>query len=123
MRPPMGAGSHQQPNPKASSMGFIMPLYTIGIVAFFIYTIMKLVCKKSPTTPYEPVKPDQKFREKVFEKDDQHDPLINRPDDGTTKLGKSMSMCNGYLNKCKYNLSLFDDIYFSNFLLNNFKFI
>uniref|UniRef100_A0A336LPL4 CSON010168 protein n=1 Tax=Culicoides sonorensis TaxID=179676 RepID=A0A336LPL4_CULSO len=86
MRPPMGAGSHPQGAQKASSMGFIMPLYTIGIVAFFVYTIMKLVCKKSPTAPYEPVKADPRFRQKVFSSD-ENEPLIKRPDDGTTKLG------------------------------------
>jgi len=41
MRPPMGGGSHQAPA-KTSSMGLIMPLYTVGIVSFFIYTIMKV---------------------------------------------------------------------------------
>ncbi|XP_063701421.1 uncharacterized protein LOC134831590 isoform X3 [Culicoides brevitarsis] len=83
MRPPMGAGSHPQ-STKTSSMGLIMPLYTVGIVAFFLYTIMKLVCKKSPTTPYEPIQSNPKFREKVFENVEQQ--LLKRPEDGTTKL-------------------------------------
>lgn len=43
MRPPMGAGSVHQPQQKGNSMGLIMPLYTIGIVAFFVYTIMKVI--------------------------------------------------------------------------------
>lgn len=38
----MGAGSVHQPQQKAGSMGIIMPLYTIGVVAFFVYTIMKV---------------------------------------------------------------------------------
>ena len=43
MRPPMGGGAGYQANTKGSgSMGFLMPLYTIGIVAFFVYTIMKV---------------------------------------------------------------------------------
>lgn len=42
MRPPMGAGSNHQANHKGNSLGFIMPLYTVGIVAFFVYTIMKV---------------------------------------------------------------------------------
>lgn len=43
MRPPMGGGAFQQSQPKgSSSMGLIMPLYTVGIVAFFAYTILKV---------------------------------------------------------------------------------
>lgn len=43
----MGAGAVHQANPKGNSMGLIMPLYTIGIVAFFVYTIMKVQLYKS----------------------------------------------------------------------------
>lgn len=43
MRPPLGAGSNHQASQKGNSLGFIMPLYTVGIVAFFVYTIMKVV--------------------------------------------------------------------------------
>jgi len=42
MRPPMGAGALHQPQQRGSSMGFLMPLYTIGIVVFFGYTLMKV---------------------------------------------------------------------------------
>lgn len=66
-------------------MGFIMPLYTIGIVSFFIYTILKLIFKKTPATPYPEIKPDTTFRNEVFTAPDQ--PYIKRPDSGTTKLG------------------------------------
>uniref|UniRef100_A0A182NZQ6 Uncharacterized protein n=1 Tax=Anopheles epiroticus TaxID=199890 RepID=A0A182NZQ6_9DIPT len=66
-------------------MGFIMPLYTIGIVSFFIYTIMKLIFKKTPATPYTEVKPDPAFRNEVFTTEQ----YIKRPDDGTTKLDQS----------------------------------
>lgn len=83
MRPPMGAGSHQSTK-SANSMGFIMPLYTIGIVSFFIYTILKLIFKKTPATPYPEIKPDTTFRNEVFTAPDQ--PYIKRPDSGTTKL-------------------------------------
>lgn len=65
-------------------MGFIMPLYTIGIVSFFIYTILKLIFKKTPATPYPEIKPDTTFRNEVFTAPDQ--PYIKRPDSGTTKL-------------------------------------
>lgn len=43
MRPPMGgAGFQQAPQKGSNSMGLIMPLYTVGIIAFFVYTIMKV---------------------------------------------------------------------------------
>lgn len=43
MRPPMGGPGHVVPAPKGSNtMGIIMPLYTIGIVIFFMYTMMKV---------------------------------------------------------------------------------
>lgn len=45
MRPPMGGGAFQQAPPKGNSMGLIMPLYTLGILAFFVYTIMKVSFK------------------------------------------------------------------------------
>ncbi|XP_053686709.1 uncharacterized protein LOC128736256 [Sabethes cyaneus] len=87
MRPPMGAGSHQ-PTKSANSMGFIMPLYTIGIVSFFIYTILKLVFKKTPAAPYPEIKPDPAFRNEVFSTNQSY---IKRPDTGTTKLGQPIS--------------------------------
>ncbi|XP_055631411.1 titin-like isoform X4 [Toxorhynchites rutilus septentrionalis] len=87
MRPPMGAGSHQSTK-SANSMGFIMPLYTIGIVSFFIYTILKLIFKKTPTAPYPEIKPDPAFRDEVFTAEPQY---IKRPDSGTTKLGEPIT--------------------------------
>ncbi|XP_058836537.1 uncharacterized protein LOC131693064 isoform X3 [Topomyia yanbarensis] len=86
MRPPMGAGSHQ-PTKSANSMGFIMPLYTIGIVSFFIYTILKLVFKKTPTAPYPEIKPDPTFRNEVFATEQ----YIKRPESGNTKLGQPIT--------------------------------
>lgn len=85
LRPPMGAGSHHQAVPKGNSMGFIMPLYTIGIVAFFIYTVMKLVCKKTPAPP-EQVPPARS--EVPQEPKEEIKSYIPRPEDGRTKLGK-----------------------------------
>ena len=49
MRPAMG-GPGIQPQPQRQqqgAMGILMPLYTVGIVVFFVYTIMKV---KSRTT-------------------------------------------------------------------------
>ncbi|XP_037946859.1 uncharacterized protein LOC119678853 isoform X8 [Teleopsis dalmanni] len=66
MRPPMGAGSMHQPQ-KGNSMGFIMPIYTIAIIVFFGYTIMKIVLKKPiPNAPYGPAPSDPNFRKEVF---------------------------------------------------------
>lgn len=43
MRPPLGGAGHVVPAPKGNgTMGIIMPLYTSGIVLFFLYTIMKV---------------------------------------------------------------------------------
>jgi Resistance to inhibitors of cholinesterase homologue 3 len=47
MRPPLGGAGHVVPGPKGSgTMGIVMPLYTVGIVVFFVYTIMKVKIKK-----------------------------------------------------------------------------
>ncbi|XP_055687867.1 uncharacterized protein LOC129792625 isoform X4 [Lutzomyia longipalpis] len=89
-RPPMGAGSiHQATGQKSTNtMGFVMPLYTIGIVSFFIYTLMKIVMKKSNnSSPYPiPQKEDPNFRNVVFEQ--QEYAGYKRPSDsGSSKLG------------------------------------
>ncbi|XP_064543130.1 resistance to inhibitors of cholinesterase protein 3 isoform X18 [Drosophila montana] len=85
MRPPMGAGAFHQPQQRAgSSMGFLMPLYTIGIVVFFGYTIMKIVFKKQiPNAPYGPAPTDPGFRQEVFGQ--QNHSQVE--DLGGTKLG------------------------------------
>jgi len=46
MRPPLGGAGHVVPAPKGNgTMGIIMPLYTIGIILFFVYTIIKVMSK------------------------------------------------------------------------------
>ncbi|XP_059614906.1 resistance to inhibitors of cholinesterase protein 3 isoform X6 [Phlebotomus argentipes] len=78
-RPPMGAGSvHQATGQKSTNtMGFVMPLYTIGIVSFFIYTLMKIVMKKNNDSPYPvPEKESPSFVSTVFG--------YKRPDNGTS---------------------------------------
>lgn len=48
MRPPLGGAGHVVPAPKGNgTMGIIMPLYTIGIVLFFVYTIIKVMLKSA----------------------------------------------------------------------------
>ncbi|XP_026841134.1 uncharacterized protein LOC6600908 isoform X12 [Drosophila persimilis] len=85
MRPPMGAGALQQPQQRGSSMCFLMPLYTIGIVVFFGYTIMKIAFKKQvPNAPYGPAPSDTGFRQQVFGQQQEHSQV---EDLGGTKLG------------------------------------
>nr|XP_008195614.1 PREDICTED: patellin-5 isoform X5 [Tribolium castaneum] len=73
MRPTIGGAGHVVPPSKqgTSSMSVIMPIYTIGIVIFFTYTLMKIIFKKQPQgiggTLYPPVDPDPHFRKEVFE--------------------------------------------------------
>ncbi|XP_032454505.1 uncharacterized protein LOC100121582 isoform X1 [Nasonia vitripennis] len=44
MRPPMGGAGHVVAAPKGNgSLGLLMPLYTIGIIIFFLYTISKVL--------------------------------------------------------------------------------
>jgi hypothetical protein len=58
MRPPMGGAGHVVPAPKGSgTMGIVMPIYTIGIVVFFMYTVMKvrlhIVCSVIYFVPHD----------------------------------------------------------------------
>jgi len=58
LRPPMAGGGHLPP-PTAphkgnNSMSVIMPLYTVGIIIFFLYTIMKVLTKKPCEAPSFP---------------------------------------------------------------------
>jgi len=45
MRPPMGGPGHMVAPPAGSGMSILMPLYTIGIIIFFLYTIMRVTCR------------------------------------------------------------------------------
>ncbi|KAF2362949.1 Resistance to inhibitors of cholinesterase protein 3 N-terminal [Trinorchestia longiramus] len=78
VRPPMGGGAgHVAPstNTKASSsMSIIMPLYTVGIIIFFIYTIMKVLFKKCPddddkTPKLKNFHMDPEYRKYIFEEE------------------------------------------------------
>uniref|UniRef100_A0A348G6C0 Resistance to inhibitors of cholinesterase protein 3 n=1 Tax=Odontomachus monticola TaxID=613454 RepID=A0A348G6C0_ODOMO len=74
MRPPLGGAGHVVPAPKGNStMGILMPLYTIGIVLFFVYTIAKVLRKYSDneiiSEPYPGVAAEKEFRKMVFNPD------------------------------------------------------
>ncbi|CAD6235421.1 GSCOCG00007891001-RA-CDS [Cotesia congregata] len=71
MRPPMG-GPGRVITPQGgsgSSMGIIMPLYTVGILLFFLYTITK-VLRKNPNNDiyreYSNPEAEKEFRDRVF---------------------------------------------------------
>ncbi|XP_014296060.2 uncharacterized protein LOC103572661 isoform X2 [Microplitis demolitor] len=70
MRPPMGGpGRVITPHAGGSSMGIIMPLYTVGILLFFLYTISKILRKNSNNEIYpEYTNPEaeREFRDRVF---------------------------------------------------------
>lgn len=75
------AQSQQQTKTQGAS-SIIMPIYTFGIVAFFVFTIVKLVMKKvnkTKATPTVGFEPDPVFVDKVFK---QSEP------DPKKKLGK-----------------------------------
>lgn len=57
----------QQQQQKSTSQSIIMPIYTFGIVAFFVFTVVKILMKKSGKDSIErPIKSDPQFAERVF---------------------------------------------------------
>ncbi|XP_077275390.1 RIC3 acetylcholine receptor chaperone isoform X2 [Temnothorax americanus] len=70
MRPPLGSAGHGVQAPKGSvTMGIVMPLYTIGIVLFFLYTIVKVLKKNSDSeiiSEYPGAAAEKEFRKMVF---------------------------------------------------------
>ncbi|XP_071862307.1 RIC3 acetylcholine receptor chaperone isoform X4 [Bombus fervidus] len=70
MRPPLGGAGHVVPAPKGNgTMGIIMPLYTSGIVLFFLYTIVKVLRKNSDSeiiSEYPGAAAEKEFRKMVF---------------------------------------------------------
>ncbi|XP_057324531.1 uncharacterized protein LOC130667101 isoform X3 [Microplitis mediator] len=70
MRPPMGGpGRVITPHTGGSSMGIIMPLYTVGILLFFLYTISKILRKNSNNEiypEYTNAEAEREFRDRVF---------------------------------------------------------
>ncbi|XP_076669305.1 RIC3 acetylcholine receptor chaperone isoform X3 [Andrena cerasifolii] len=70
IRPPLGGAGHVVPAPNGNgTMGIIMPLYTLGIVLFFLYTIVKVLKKNSDSeiiSEYPGAAAEKEFRKMVF---------------------------------------------------------
>jgi hypothetical protein len=81
--PSMRAASfqaQQQQSQKGQSQSIIMPIYTFGIVAFFVFTVVKIIMKKVDKKKVKPLEADPIFTDKVFK---QSEP------DPKKKLGES----------------------------------
>lgn len=61
---------HQQQQ-KGASQSIIMPLYTFGIVAFFVFTVVKILLKKTGKDQGIKLESDPNFVEKVFKAQEQ----------------------------------------------------
>jgi hypothetical protein len=72
--PGMRAEAQKQAKQTSSINSVVMPIYTLGIVAFFIYTLVKVFLKNSSKS--SPKEPDPVFAQKVFgeSKDDKKNP-------------------------------------------------
>ncbi|CAG9795942.1 unnamed protein product [Diatraea saccharalis] len=73
VRPPLGSPGGPVAAPK-SSMGFVMPIYTICIIIFFVYTLSKILFKRTGAPVYDPIVPDPQFRRRVFRDDSRTSP-------------------------------------------------
>ncbi|XP_045466353.1 uncharacterized protein LOC123675126 isoform X2 [Harmonia axyridis] len=88
MRPAMGGPGQMVPPSKqqgSGSMGIIMPIYTVGIVIFFTYTLMKIICKKHPDTDtiYSKMELDARYRKEGLTENGSR----GSKDAGSCKLG------------------------------------
>lgn len=68
------AMQQQQTAPKGGqASSIVMPIYTFGIVAFFVFTIVKIIMKKIDKKKVKPFESDPVFVDKVF-KQSEPDP-------------------------------------------------
>nr|XP_018916729.1 PREDICTED: glutamic acid-rich protein-like isoform X1 [Bemisia tabaci] len=89
MRPPMGAAGHVVPPPKTgSTVGILMPMYTICIVVFFVYTMLRILFRKEEERDLKDLPPDPEFRRVVFnEPKASPTPKANGKPQESSKLG------------------------------------
>ncbi|XP_060515857.1 interaptin isoform X2 [Cylas formicarius] len=91
MRPTIGGAGHVVPSKQQNNgvMGLLMPIYTIGFIIFFTYTIMKLVFKKKADAYQEETYPscetNEEFRKQVFESAQNY--YNQRPHTNNSKIG------------------------------------
>lgn len=83
--PSQRAAAYQAQQKQSASQSIIMPIYTFGIVAFFVFTIVKMLMRKTgkleaPKTM--PTQSDPKFAERVFGRK-------NSKEEAKKKLGES----------------------------------
>ncbi|XP_072162316.1 uncharacterized protein [Bemisia tabaci] len=90
MRPPMGAAGHVVPPPKTgSTVGILMPMYTICIVVFFVYTMLRILFRKEEERDLKDLPPDPEFRRVVFnEPKAAPTPKANGKPQESSKLGR-----------------------------------
>ncbi|XP_065218103.1 DNA ligase 1-like isoform X5 [Planococcus citri] len=86
MRPTVGGSGYVAHQKGSGTMGILMPMYTIAIVAFFTYTILRLLSKKQDAQSNFTHDPD--FCKNVFSSNDHHEKInSNNVADPASKLG------------------------------------
>lgn len=88
--PSQRAAAYQAQQKQPASQSILMPIYTFGIVAFFVFTIVKMLMRKAgklepPNIKAIPKESDPKFVEKVFGRK-------NSKEEPKKKLGKSKAL-------------------------------
>ncbi|KAK6642614.1 hypothetical protein RUM43_004116 [Polyplax serrata] len=91
-RPPMGGPGHVVPPPKVGgTISVVMPLYTIGIVIFFMYTVMKVFMKKTNgNDEFKDFHSDPEFRRVVFSEHYQNGSTASAEKNGTASKEKQI---------------------------------
>lgn len=88
--PSQRAAAFQGQQKQSATQSFIMPLYTFGIVAFFVFTIVKMLMRKTgklepPNMKGRPTESDPKFAERVFGRKDTKE-------ESKKKLGEQLKL-------------------------------
>lgn len=86
--PNQRAAAFQAQQPKTTTgQSIIMPIYTFGIVAFFVFTVVKMLMKKTGKDELKgvPLEPDPQFTERVFNRKNQKE----EEEKSKKKLGES----------------------------------